>query len=521
MAQVMKLNYPTKRNMRKTTDQITKLSDDIRQIFIHAYGEESEMIRLCKDHRYPFLYHDKKPVLNVTRDEFVGIFNLHSNHYFLSPEQVFRLGTYCRLALPNLIALLLKAEWENFLSKISDYSPGSGSDFGSIIHNQELINMYISDFRPNNEQIFSLIRDFSYRAYPDITFSQIDFFIRDLLEGINFLIENDRIGLLYPRKDITEKILLCKITEQQRETYIRLKELWKVKSTELDDMLLYFERRKRLNLGIENKYFRTFAKIEAEKSSLNYRVEKYKMVLEIMRDRPELSYRELIMLAEQKLIDTEREKNEINNKIIRSRNIIVDIINKDSQSTVTLEFRNSYMQACTRLLRKLFFLLHTDTSPNYAGLSRPKKTEINKLWLRLMKSTKDELYSFSPTMLLYSLPDYEKLESIYKKACEILGINPECFEIGNRLEFLIRMGAPIEKILKFLKSETDQLELHLAHLELVQNEYTSEDQSQIYRDALADINGHFELLKQEVSDLKEQITRLKKEISYRLIKVTR
>ena len=214
-------------------------------------------------------------------------------------------------------------------------------------------------------------------------------------------------------------------------------------------------------------------------------------------------------------------RNEIKNKIARSLNDIEYVISDGSLSPVTTEFKNSYMQACKKLLRKLFFILHSDTCPKYSGLSAQKKTEINKLWLKLMKSTKDELYSFSPIMMLYSLPDYDQLKSIYKKACEILEINPDDFEIGNRLEFMIRKGTPIKAILEFLKSETERLELHLAHLELVQNEYTHDDQSQLYRDALANISVYSERLKSEVADLKKQITKLKKKISNGFIKVVK
>ena len=136
-----------------------------------------------------------------------------------------------------------------------------------------------------------------------------------------------------------------------------------------------------------------------------------------------------------------------------------------------------------------------------------------------MKSTKEEMYSFSPSMLLYSLPDYEQLKSIYERACEILGIDPDFYDTGNRLEFMISKGASIESILEFLKKETEQLELHLARLELVQNEYTHEDQSRLYRQAMEDMNGHTERLKSEISDLKKQIVSLKKQITNEYAKV--
>ncbi len=137
-----------------------------------------------------------------------------------------------------------------------------------------------------------------------------------------------------------------------------------------------------------------------------------------------------------------------------------------------------------------------------------------------MKSTKDELYSYTPAMLLYNLPDYEQLESIYKRACEILEINPDDFDIGNRLEFMISKGTTIKEIMQFLKNETDRLELHLAHLELVQNEYSNEDQTHLYRNALMDKNTHVDKIKNEISELKNQIVKLKIKISNSLNNVT-
>lgn len=510
------MKYKNK-DMISTSNKITRLSDDIHQVFINAYGEKSEMIRLCMDHPDPFLHSDRKPVLNITQDEFVGIFDMNSNHFYLPSTQALRLGTYCRLPLPNTIALMLKAEWEEFLSGISGIS--SESELKQT--DQELIERYVSGFKPNTAKIFSLIRNEANGSDTKITYSQIDFFIGDLLGQNKFLADNHTTGLSFSEKEITEELLLHKISVPQRETYLSSKELWLTKSTELDDMLMYLERKKKLNLGLENKYFRIFGNLEGEKSKLIYQLDKYKIILEIMHEHPELSYRELIRQSGDKLTHAERERNDLKNKITRSQNRIDNIIIEGSQPPVSDEFKDFYMQECKKLLRKLYFLLHTDTCPNYTGLSGKNKAEINKLWLKLMKSTKDEMYSFSPSMLLYSLPDYEQLKSIYKRACEILGMNPECYDTGNRLEFMIRKGASFESIMDFLKSESEQLELHLARLELVQNEYTHEDQTQLYRHSMENINGHTESLKCEISDLKKQIRNLKKQIANEYLIITR
>ncbi len=113
--------------MNSTSYETTRLSDDIRQISINAFGVKYEMIRMCRDHNDPLLHQDKKPVLNITQDEFVGIFNVNSNHYLLPSGQACRLGIYCRLPLPNLVALMMKAEWESFLSVMAGHLSASGA----------------------------------------------------------------------------------------------------------------------------------------------------------------------------------------------------------------------------------------------------------------------------------------------------------------------------------------------------------------------------------------------------------
>ena len=179
------------------------------------------------------------------------------------------------------------------------------------------------------------------------------------------------------------------------------------------------------------------------------------------------------------------------------------------------------MDACKKLLKKLFFLLHSDTCPNYNKLSKQKQGKINELWLQLLKGSREESYSLSQSMMLYSLPDLEKLESIYRRACEILDINPGNFEIGNRLEFMISIGTPVNELLEFLTSETESLELHLAHLDLIQTEYTNEDKTHSYREALNDVSVHTEKLRSDIADLKEQVKNLKQKISNGLSKMAK
>lgn len=504
--------------MNPMTINITTLSEDIRQIANPIGREKMDMFRFCKDHSSPIIMQDKKPILDITQDEFLRIFGKKSDHLFLTPEQICRIGRFAKRSLPAIIALMLKAAWEIYLAEITSGLKGSGSDLCILLKDTLSITKHISGFNPNRDKIYSQLKDRTEFSEGNITYSKCDFYIRDLLAENTFLGDNETISLEYPERDITEEILLENIHESQKTAYFRQKGQWKQKSGELDEMLLYLERRKRTNQNIEDRYFRTFSKNELEKSKLHYRIEKFRIILELMPAHPNVSYRELARRAENSMLSADKKRNNLKMKIIRSLTYLGDPGVDNSSEPVTAEFKNAYMDACKKMLKKLFFLLHTDTCPRYSEISQQKQSQINELWLELMKDSKEESFSFSQSMMLYSLPDLEQLESIYRRACEILEIKPENFEIGNRLEFMISTGTPIEQIMEFLYNETENLELHLAHLELIQNEYTNEDNTQEYREALDDISAHTEKLRTDVKKLKEQVIDLKRKISKDLLK---
>ena len=102
---------------------------------------------------------------------------------------------------------------------------------------------------------------------------------------------------------------------------------------------MYLERKKRLNLGLENKYFRIFGNLEAEKSKLTLQAREIHDYPGDHAENPELSYRELIRSAEDRLTKAKREQNDIKNKITRSQNHIDFTITEDSQHAVSDEFQ--------------------------------------------------------------------------------------------------------------------------------------------------------------------------------------
>ncbi len=87
--------------MKPNRKNTTTLSEDIRQ-YPRTITAENGTPKLCRDHPNPLLLHDKQPVLNITQDELVGIFDNNRNHFCLTPGQTLRFSVFFRLRLPDL-----------------------------------------------------------------------------------------------------------------------------------------------------------------------------------------------------------------------------------------------------------------------------------------------------------------------------------------------------------------------------------------------------------------------------------
>ncbi len=310
---------------------------------------------------------------------------------------------------------------------------------------------------------------------------------------------------------------MLQCSDAEKQNYLQLKELWRYKTDELSEYLFNLEKKKRLYTNLENRYLRIFGDQEMKKVNWTNRVKKLDAVVRLMEEFPDLSYRELLIMVNEIFNEALKEKAELKNKINRSQNILDISSFPELATAVSNELKSNYIAECKQLLRKLYLLLHSDTCPSYANLSEKKKKQINGLWLKLMKTTNGELHSYSPTMLLYQYPDLYVLQSIYFRACKILGISPDFVEPADRLEYMISKGASLQKVTLFLSEEVEKIDLHLAQLELVQTEYSHNEETEYCRSALESVAAHQQKLELEIDDLKEEVSKLKKQIKWNLI----
>ena len=490
--------------------KIVPLSDDIRQI-VSATGEgQLEIMRLCKDHSDPYLLDDKRPVFyDIGQDQLLCIFDFGANHFFLSPEQVYRFGISCKLGIYNIIALMVKSEWEIFFLGSLGYISNSKTKLKSNFLNKNLAEKHIPNFHPNKDRIYKTIRKLPYAKASIKIRSNINLIIEDMIKEQCFLCDNRLINEFYPEKECNESQLLRNAPEPLVKKYKKLKYLWKRRTTELEEKLLEGEKKKRINQNLEDLYYRTFGDLELDKIALSYKLKKYINVLELKEQNAELSYKYTAKKTTEYLIEIENKTRELRKNYMRSLNCISGSLMGGTVGISQFEIAN-YKEEIKALLKKLFFLLHSDTCP-VQGLSEVQKSGINELWLELM-SSKDELFSYTPAMLMWSLPDYDRLLSILMRACKILGIEMEDLDVADRLGLMIKKGTSIEKIIVFLEHDIESLQLHLTNLEIIQDDYTNENKTQLYRNALEKVESHKLKFNNEILELKKQIMKLRDKI---------
>ncbi|MBN1132134.1 MAG: hypothetical protein JXR52_08655 [Bacteroidales bacterium] len=500
--------------MEEITFKITTLTEDIEQILENVPGRKPDIMRFCRDHRDPYRHHDTLPVLNMTQDEMLGIYDMNAQHFFLRPDHIARFAGYLKLRLPNTLALMLKAEWEYLLSRSCGYFPGRGLKLESILTDPALAEKLAPDFKPNISLIYKAVREMTDDPEGNTPYGKVELIVRELIRKKVYRADHQLVDRIFSTTDISESTMLFNSGDIQKKQYFRLKELWILKSNELTKSLSLLERTKQQNLNNEENYLRTFGKEFYEKTELILQKEKYSLILELMDPHPDLSLRQLIIIADEKLGEHKREQAELRQKIWRSSNYINEYCRGISGSGYSHDYRLEYQEKCEKLITKLFFLLHSDHCPNYSNLSDETRNKVSDLWMEFMEAkSREKLFSYSPAMLLYNLPDYDELLSIYHQACKILGIDPDDYEIGNRLEFMISLGKPIEEIIEFLQSEIKLLEYHMANIELIQDEYTNEEACRTFREALRAGDAHAETLDSEIAELKAAISELRKRIS--------
>ena len=503
--------------MKPKNNQISTLSAELRQIIIEKYGEQFEMLRLCRDHQNPVRLTDKKPVFEIVQDDLVGVFDMKSGHFFLNEEQVLRFAIFCELPVYGIIGLILKAQWEYLLANSFEQTDKKSINYNLLFKNRKLVAQFRLDFIPDKGRIINLLIHYGTILKKDFEIDKTELYIQDLLTDLNFLKSNPWICAHFDITNNNEKKLLLGCSETERLNYYRLKELWRYKTDELSEYLFTLEKKKRVHSNIENSYMRIFGRQELLKLRWSDRVKKYQAILALMEEYPDLSFPELLRMVNQFISDMRKDKAELKHKIERSHTILDISSFPNIQTVVTDEFRNTYIADCKKMLRKLYMLLHSDTCPSYNNLSEKKKNQINGLWIKLMKTTNGELYSYSSEMLLYQYPDLNVLNDIYLRACKILGITPDYIEPADRLEFMISKGTSLQKIFGFLNEEIEKIDLHLAQLELVQTEYSHEEETEYYRTALESVDTHQQKLNKEIVELKVEVNSHKKQIRINLI----
>ena len=484
------------------------LLKDLKEIIAFKYPD-LEMIRLCSHHKDPFTLWDDQPVWDISQDQFVRIFDYKNDHYFLTQEQVFRFAGFLQLDLPQVIALMLKANWEIHLAEAAGYTEGD-SDLKTLLNDNEGYQGAIDSFAPKTSTIFGLINQIKYATILETTREHVNFIKQDLLVQETFLGSNLAISDHYPDKPGTEAFILSRATEEQIVLYRQLKTDWQTVNHEFEEYLLLLEKKKKMTVNLTDQYYERFGGYELTQAELKIKISVYKEVLKIKESDALLSYCQAYKRAEETIREEEKEREAIKNKLLRSFNRVV-VTNEKDFVHIRAQDLSGMNKLCKKILKKLYFLLHPDRI-DLKNFSEQDIRILNELWLRTMKQSEEELFSYSSELLLYSQPSYLKLKSILIEACEVHGVDIEDLEIGDRLDYLIKKNSSIEKLIEFLEFDTNKLQEHLGNLEEIQTIYTGSDQAESYRQTLSDQDSHQADLGSKIEQLSKQVTKLRKAI---------
>jgi hypothetical protein len=156
----------------------------------------------------PALLSDNKPVLDISQDDLVGIFDKKSNHYFLRSDQAFRLGIFSQLSLFETVAFMLKAEWEIFFAELLNHSETEILDLDSKLKDKNLINRFRPEFNPDFGNFMNCFVKSRNLQNNDFKLEHLEFVIFDLLKENTFLYSNKFICSRYSEQLNNEKILL-------------------------------------------------------------------------------------------------------------------------------------------------------------------------------------------------------------------------------------------------------------------------------------------------------------------------
>lgn len=491
-----------------TQTAIVPLSQELDKIFKSFLSKTNHILSdFSKESANPILMPDKSSfVLDLSTEEVINIFNVKHHHFFPTPDHIARIGLTADLSFYNLLALILKAMWENYLYSQVKSDPDLPLPYLEIILNEEFINQYNSAFHPETADLFNLLETYDHLAMiHGESVASLEITIRELLLNKYHLLDNQLVNK-FAKRMVEEKEEKKDQDEDLKEEFDRHKMIF-IRNHQTIETLLFDQLR--ISKEIENiktRYYRRFP-LKNEFLTLLFERDLLKIKIQIKKENPELSENELNAR-------TEQVKDEFNKKLIsiqtamRRAMYVRRSLGEPIDSMKEADYRNQVRQA----LRTAFLLLHPDMIEKSVAekLTEFQRTQLKQLWIELMELK--DTFNYDESMLFYEMPDLGEIERIIEKTKSIL---KNFGDIEINPEYLIRGDTFSEKI-EFLKNQNKILDGHIISLQIRIQDLLNDEEFQLYSNILSSFNKnidkHEQDLKNGIESFRVQIVKLKNQL---------
>lgn len=273
--------------------------------------------------------------------------------------------------------------------------------------------------------------------------------------------------------------LLREGTDEEKETYLLMKNKWLHLQDELGNCLTLLEQRRLENANIRRAWMAEFGREYCTMQEQIKRLEGLQLKCDLLKADPGLSAEEL----EDLVMQAEKSRQSFLEKIrleVQFSSIVKGCIRITAVDNGEFQkFRKNYK----KILRKIWLVMHPDqlqNNPVYRRLTELQKEFLHQLWNELMEIRPEEL-GYAPEQVGYEHRDIERLEEILETAEKILanaGIDTNAW-------FIIQ-GDTLDEQVQWLQKASERLE---REIELVKIELRILLEDKGMREKLAMIKG--------------------------------
>jgi hypothetical protein len=297
-----------------------------------------------------------------------------------SAPDVVRLGAELGLAFHEVVALLLKNEWERALARLPK---GGGSVDTRLLEKR---------FVPDCAALFATLRAgghvpngfvFDERSLQDLTREMValELHVASIRSSeMQAFIERQRAGSAMLRGQSAEAV--AALADAKRE--------WLMLLEELGERLLYVERRRLEQENVTQRWLTEFGGEYVALVEQMARVARLQRLIDVKLSAPAMTRAEV----EDNVADDE-DRHTAELRQLRFRLGIVGRRAEDLERVaISSEELGAYRRQCKRLLREIWMLIHPDKlaqNVRYAQLTDSQKALLGDLWLRAMSVRAEEL----------------------------------------------------------------------------------------------------------------------------------